>query len=105
MIYLYGKNKGFTLLEVLIGIVIFSVVFTVLIRIQSENISGVYNSIRKVKALNFFKEKYYNIKSESPDFRIEKKQKDTVFGLKEINYTIIDRKTKKPILDLKTYEE
>lgn len=105
MISQSGTNKGFTLLEVLVGIVIFSIAFTVLIKIQSENISGIYNSIKKTKALNFFNESYYNIKKENPEFTIHQESKDTVFGLKEIDYTVLDKKTGKPILKLRVYEE
>jgi len=107
MIFRFGKSKkGFTLLEVLVSVIIFGIAFTAILKIQSKNISAIYESIQKLEALNYFKESFYGISQEKQKkFKITKERKETDFGLKETKYIIFDKNTEKKILIIKVYEE
>ncbi len=109
MIYPSGKirQEGFTLLEVLIAVTIFAVSFTLLVRIQSESISKVEQNFKRLEAVKFFKEKIYSIpERETSDeiFNLREEKKKIEFGIDEIIYTVVERKTGKKILEIKTYE-
>jgi len=107
MISLYGKNNtGFTLLEVVVAITIFAIAFTVLLKIQSQHISDMENQLQRLKALQFFKLKVYNISDKSVDttrFKMKRESKTIDFGIKQITYIISDKQNQK-ILEIKTYE-
>jgi len=109
MIYQSGKidQEGFTLLEILVAISIFAVAFTILVKIQTDNISKVEENFKKINALKFFKEEVYTIperETSKEDFGYRVEKKKIQFGINEIIYRITDRKTGEKILEIKTYE-
>lgn len=98
-------NRGFTLLEVLIAVVILAVSLTVLIDIQSRYISRVNQSLERLEALDFFKRDFYRIGKKTEKFIIKTQRKDLPFGIKEVKNIIFDKKTNKDVLVITTYEK
>ena len=72
-IYQSGNSKGFTLLEVLVALVLFSVVFTVLIELETNHIKRVYKNYEKLKALQFFQKNEMGFNPVDTEFKVERK--------------------------------
>lgn len=110
MIYQSGMNKGFTLLEVVVAITIFLVAFSVLIKMQVNNIHKIEESFLRLYALEYAKVYREGLTNKSElktinEFEIKESSKTIDFGVKEVNVQVIEKSTGKTILTLKTYEE
>ncbi len=102
-IYQYGSsNRGFTLLEVLVALVIFSIVFTFLLELESNHIKRVYNNFEKLKALQFFKKKELGLNTAENDFKIESRK--FLFDSFIVNENIIFNGNGKELLRINTYK-
>lgn len=106
----FGMNKGFTLLEVVVAITIFLVAFSVLIKMQVNNISKIKESFLRLDALEYAKVYREGLSNKSElktinEFEIKESSKTIDFGVKEVNIQVIEKSTGKTILTLKTYEE
>ena len=95
-------NKGFTLLEVLVAIVIFSIVFILLIELESNHIKRFSQNLQKLEALQFFKIKKLGISTDEEKFKIEKRS--SYFGNLIISENIISDKNGKEVLTINTYK-
>ncbi len=102
-IYQYGSSsKGFTLLEVLVALVIFSIVFTFLLELESNHIRKVYNNFEKLKALQFFKKKELGLNTAESSFRIESRK--SLFDTFIVKENIIFNSKGEEILKINTYK-
>lgn len=110
MIYRSGMNKGFTLLEVVVAITIFLVAFSVLVKMQVNNISKIEESFLRLDALEYAKVYREGLVNKSEfktinEFEIKESSKTIDFGVKEVTIQVIKKFTGKIILTLKIYEE
>ncbi len=98
------NEKGFTLLEVVVALVILAISFTVLIEIQTRYISLNSENIEKIRALKYMKEYIYNIpvKEKEDNIKVEEKKELYEENVNRITYTLI--KDNKPILEMYKYE-
>ncbi len=98
------NEGGFTLLEVVVALVILSVSFTVLIKIQTRYISLNSTNIERIRALKDMKEYIYNIpvKERNEDVKIEEKKELYEENVNRITYIL--KKDNKPILEMYRYE-
>lgn len=110
MIFQCGMNKGFTLLEVVVAITIFLVAFSVLIKMQVNNIHKIEENLLKINALEYAKIYFYGLTNKSEikplnEFEVKETTKTIDFGIREINIQVIEKSTGETILNLKTYEK
>jgi len=98
-------KNGFTLLEVVIAITIFSISVLLLLEIESNNIRHIENSFKRLKALSFFQQYILRIKTQSDEYLIETEKKHILPQVKEVKNKIIDRNDKKEVLEIITYEK
>jgi len=96
-------EKGFTLLEVLIALLILSVSLTVILDIQSNQIGRIYQQYNKLAALWYYKKITAGL-SVDDRYTIKTIKKDLPYGIKEVESKIIDRKTGEIHLIYRTYE-
>jgi prepilin-type N-terminal cleavage/methylation domain-containing protein len=98
-------NKGFTLLEIVIAITIFSISVILLLEIEARNIKYIDNSLKEIEALKFFQKHYLGIQSQDDRYSIKTEKKEIVPEIKEVKNKIIDRREKREILEIITYEK
>ncbi len=102
-IYQYGNSSGgFTLLEVLIALVIFSIVFTFLLELESNHIRKVYNNFEKLKALQFFKKKELGLNTAESKFKVESRK--YIFDSFIVNENVIFNSKGEELLRINTYK-
>jgi len=98
-------NKGFTLLEIVIAITIFSIAVILLLEMESNNIRYIDNSLKEIEALKFFQKQNLGIQTQSKDFMIKTEKKEILPNIKEVKNKVIDRHTDEKIIEIITYEK
>lgn len=99
------NEKGFTLLEVLVAVVILAVSLSVLLDIQSNYIKRVDTDFQRLEALDFFKKNFYGLSIQNDKFSIKTEKQMLPYNIKEVENKIINKKTGKEILEITTYEK
>ena len=102
MIYLSGNSKGFTLLEVLVTLVLFSTVFTLLIELESNHIKRVYKNIEKLKALEYWQEYKAGLNPMETNFKMEKRS--FTYDNFIVNEEVILNKNNEEVLTIHSYK-
>ncbi|WP_456392898.1 type IV pilus modification PilV family protein [Persephonella sp.] len=97
-------ERGFTLLEVLVALVILSVSVTVILNIQSNQIGRIHQQYNRLDALLYYKKVLAGLPA-GDRYTIKTTKKDLPYGIKEVENKITDRKTGEVHLIYRTYEK
>ncbi|WP_457643153.1 prepilin-type N-terminal cleavage/methylation domain-containing protein [Persephonella sp.] len=97
------SEEGFTLLEVLVAVVILAVSLTVLLQVKTNQIRQIADQFERLDALQFYKKKSAGLPVEDR-FILKIEKTDLLYGIKEVNNIIINRKTGKTVLNFRSYE-
>ncbi|WP_022847626.1 MULTISPECIES: type II secretion system protein [unclassified Desulfurobacterium] len=98
-------RKGFTLLEVLVGVTIFAVAASALIFVSSKNVERLGNAEDVVKGLYIVKSRIYGLsgKGRGDGFSVEEKEKDLNYGVVERIFKV--KKGEKNLFTFYYYEK
>jgi len=97
-----NSQKGFTLLEVLVALVILSISLTVLLQIQTGQIKEISRSFKRIEALKYYKKLTSGVPVEKK-FVIKVKKIEMPYGFKEVRNEIFEGD--KPVLVFYSYEK